>query len=129
MSVASMIREIHSGVSMKAILFGLGTVITLSLVAAPLEIIFLFGPHLKGIPLLMVGLILGFLGTTIGAYVVARQSPSDQFLNVWLYWATLQLAGFVINIPTPVEIPLWYDIIGTLGVAGASLAGWYAAST
>ncbi len=118
-----MTGEWTNHIYVKAILLGVGSATLLGVLVGPLETLFLFGPTLVGTALHVWSLALGSVAIGIGAFVASWKSPSAQFLNVWIYWAAAQIAGTISMMFT--TLPMWYNVVGIMSVAVASLAGWY----
>jgi hypothetical protein len=81
------------------------------------------GPPLNDDPLHVASLAIGFVSTVLGAYLTARLSAADKFANVITFWVTNEVLGLLSLLVT--AFPLWYNIVGTLVVLGASLLGWH----
>jgi hypothetical protein len=111
--------EIHA----KAIIIGLATGFALGFFIGPLETVFFFGQSLAGTPLHIASLVFGSLATLFGAYLTARNAPTDKLANVMLFWAINEFLGILSLFI--VTLPLWYNILGTISVFMASLLGWY----
>jgi hypothetical protein len=75
----------------KAIVTGVAVELGVALLLGPLEALILFGQSLSGVPLHIVSLFIGFLSMLFAAYLTARNSPTDKFVNVLMLWAILIL--------------------------------------
>ena len=108
---------------LKAIILGLAAAIILGFVISPLLMTLIFGPNLNGETLSIASLIFGLLATMCGAYLTSHDSSSDRAFNVFIFFIVSEILGLLSLLFG--SSPIWYNVVGTFGVALASLFGWY----
>jgi hypothetical protein len=107
----------------KAIIIGLAAGLAAGVLIAPLEMLVVFGPSLTGTPLHIASLFLGSLGTLFGAYLAARNAPTDKLANVLVFWAINEFFGLASLLI--IRTPFWYGFLGAILVFVATILGWY----